>query len=197
MPTPLTHALSAVALGTAWTRERMPPRFWWLAALCSIVPDFDVVGFWFGVRYGDLWGHRGMTHSLAFALILGLVVVSLGFRQVPPLSRAWWRLALFFALATASHGVLDALTDGGLGIAFFSPFDPSRYFLPWRPVAVSPIGLGALSPRGLEVLASEVVWLWLPCLAVIAAVRAGRGRRRESPLARPREESSRYRDNAP
>ena len=66
--------------------------------------------------------------------------------------------------------MLDALTDGGLGVAFFAPFSARRYFLPWRPVAVSPIGMGFFSERGLEVLGSEVVWVWLPSVALVAAV---------------------------
>ena len=48
-------------------------------------------------------------------------------------------LSLF--MATASHGVLDAMTDGGSGVAFLAPFDDTRYFLPWRPIPVSPIGV--------------------------------------------------------
>jgi inner membrane protein len=50
-------------------------------------------------------------------------------------------LFTYLFLATASHGVLDAMTDGGLGVAFFSPFDNRRYFLPWRPIVVSPISI--------------------------------------------------------
>ena len=75
----------------------------------------------------------------------------------------WWLLIAHFFLVTASHGVLDAMTDGGLGIAFFAPFDNSRYFLPWRPVMVSPIGVAPFfSHYGLDVLISEFVWIWLP-----------------------------------
>lgn len=68
---------------------------------------------------------------------------------------------------TASHGVLDAMTNGGLGVAFFSPFDRTRYFLPWTPIQVSPIGAGSFfSSRGLEVIWSEIVWLWSPTIIV-------------------------------
>ena len=70
----------------------------------------------------------------------------------------------YFAAVTASHGILDALTDGGLGIAFFSPFDTHRYFFPWRPIQVSPIGPGFFSARGVRVLASELRWIWIPRL---------------------------------
>ena len=43
----------------------------------------------------------------------------------------------FLFLCTMSHALLDALTDGGLGVAFFSPFSNERYFFPWTPIRVS------------------------------------------------------------
>ena len=64
------------------------------------------------------------------------------------------------------------MTDGGLGIAFFSPFDPTRYFLPWRPILVSPIGAGFFSQRGAAVLWSELLWVWPAALALGVALYA-------------------------
>jgi inner membrane protein len=169
MASVFSHALVAVAVGKACTGARMPMRFWVLSAFCAAVPDIDVVGFGLGVRYGDLMGHRGLTHSLAFALVLAIIIVALAFRELPAFSRAWWMLVIYFFLVTASHGVLDAFTNGGLGVAFFSPFSNERYFFPWRPIEVSPIGVGPFfSARGLHVIMSEVVWLWLPSAAVLA-----------------------------
>ena len=73
-------------------------------------------------------------------------------------------------LAVSSHILLDAMTNGGLGVAAFWPFDQTRYFCDWRPIRVSPFGLkGLLSQRGLSVMLSELRWVWAPCLAVIAA----------------------------
>jgi inner membrane protein len=170
MPTIFTHAVAAAAISRTWARGRRPPRFWALSAFCAMLPDADVLGFAFGIDYGDVLGHRGLTHSLAFALCAGFAVVALAFREVETFSRRWWSLVACFCVATASHGALDALTDGGLGVAFFAPFDARRYFFPWRPIEVSPIGLGFFSGRGVEVIASEVVWVWLPSLAFVAAV---------------------------
>ncbi|HSV89890.1 MAG TPA: hypothetical protein VLH80_02270, partial [Nitrospiraceae bacterium] len=67
------------------------------------------------------------------------------------------------------HGVLDAMTNGGLGVAFFSPFDTTRYFFPLRPVFVSPIGVSEFfSEYGVRILASEAIWIWLPsCVAFL------------------------------
>lgn len=136
-----------------------------LGMFCSIVPDLDVIGFSFGIRYADLWGHRGMTHSLVFAGLLSAVLVGLGFRHNPTSIRLGLFVYLF--LCTASHGMLDAMTDGGLGVAFFSPFDATRYFFDWRPVLVSPIGITEFfSEYGLRVLASEAIWIWLPSCAL-------------------------------
>ena len=161
MPTIFTHAAAAASLGSLYPGGRVPPRFWVLAAACAVLPDADVFGFAFGVRYGHMLGHRGLSHSLPFALLTGAAVATLFFRA-GAFSREWWRLAAFFSAATASHGLLDALTDGGLGVAFFAPFDDARYFFPWRPVMVSPIGLGFFSSYGLTVIRSELVWVWLP-----------------------------------
>jgi inner membrane protein len=133
-----------------------------------MLPDLDVIGFRFGIRYGDFWGHRGFTHSLLFAVLLAGAVTTLGFRQnIPGLSRfaAW----TYFFLATASHGFLDAMTDGGLGVAFFAPFDNRRYFFPWRPIRVSPIGFGRFfTARSLDVLRSEMLWIPAGMLAALA-----------------------------
>ena len=170
MPTVFTHAVAALTVGRVLRVGAQPARVWVLAAVCSVLPDADVLCFFFGVRYGDLLGHRGLSHSLPFALLLGCLVALLFFRDVPRFTKEWWSLALLFFAATASHGLLDAFTNGGLGVAFFAPFDSSRYFFPWRPVRVSPIGPGFFSARGARVLMSELLWVWLPSLAVLAAV---------------------------
>ena len=166
MPTIFTHAVAALALGKASAgAQRMPARFWLLSALCAILPDADVLGFSLGWR-GSMLGHRGLSHSLLFALAVALAVVRLAFRKTPPFKPAW--LVLYFFAVTASHGLLDALTDGGSGVAFFAPFDDARYFFPWRPIEVSPLSLDRFfGPRGAEVIRSEVVWVWLPAAALI------------------------------
>src|SRR4029077_7470776 len=116
---------------------------------------------------------------LLFAALLASAVMVTGFRrELPGLGRL--SLWIYLFLATASHGLLDAMTDGGLGVAFFSPFDNHRYFLPWTPIRVSPIGAGRFfTHRGLEVLRSELLWIWLP--AALLALSVWLIRRRASP----------------
>jgi len=147
-----------------------PPTF-------KLGPDADVLGFRLGINYEDLLG----PHSLLVAIILSLVVTFLAFPQLPP---RWTRLVLFpyFFVVTASHGVLDALTDGGLGVAF-APFDDTRYFFPFRPIKVSPIGLSLFSARGLDVIWSELLWVCIPATIIAGAVLLCRKLRR--PHAKP------------
>ncbi len=171
MASAFSHALVALALGRALPRCFMTRSVVWLGMICSIVPDVDVISFSFGIRYGDLWGHRGLTHSLFFAGLLSMGLVALWYRHEPARMRAG--LWIYFFLCTASHGGLDAMTDGGLGVAFFSPFDTERYFFTVRPVAVSPIGIGEFfTPDAIRVLASEATWIWLPTLTALLIARA-------------------------
>jgi inner membrane protein len=143
------------------------PVFWFLAVLCAGIADIDVIGFYIGIPYGSFWGHRGMTHSLVFAAAIA-GAVAFAWQGIP---REKAGLAVLLFLITASHGMLDALTNGGLGVAFFAPFSVHRYFFPWRPIRVSPIGLpGLFSARAVHVLATEIPWIWTPALVLVGAV---------------------------
>ncbi len=53
---------------------------------------------------------------------------------------------VFIFVATASHGLLDMFTNGGLGVALFWPFTDARYFFPVRMIDVSPIGFVVFGP---------------------------------------------------
>ena len=173
MPTIFSHAIFASALGSAYKAEPMPLRYWILTAMCAMLPDIDAIGFSFGIRYDSMLGHRGLTHSIAFAVLTGLAVgmFALGKRET---AHSRLSLIIYFTLVTLSHSLLDALTDGGRGVALFAPFRAERYFFPLRPIEVSPIGMGFFSERGLEVITSEVVWVLLPALLIYLAARTYR-----------------------
>jgi inner membrane protein len=172
-----SHAIAALGFGAFFYKPDIPKRIWIVGALCSVIPDIDVIGFRFGIRYGDFWGHRGFTHSLVFAAVLASAVVLVGFRgELSNISRL--SIWTYFFLATASHSLLDAMTDGGLGVAFFAPFDNHRYFLPWTPIRVSPIGLGRFfTSRGYAVIRSEFLWIWVPAGVLVVSALLLRSRR--------------------
>nr|AYM52585.1 inner membrane protein [Aetherobacter sp.] len=161
MPSVISHPAVVLGLGPLFARAGITPRLWLVGAACTVAPDLDSIGFFLGVRYASLLGHRGLSHSLLFALTLALSLSPLC-RRLSPRASLLAVVAFLFA-CTASHGMLDALTNGGLGVAFFSPLDEHRYFFPWRPIAVSPLSVSRfLAGRGLRVLASELKWVVLP-----------------------------------
>ncbi len=136
------HIVVGMAAARAYDTRRAP-RWTGMAAWSALamLPDLDVIGFALGVRYGDPWGHRGAAHSLVMAAALGVAVTAIARRRGLPLGRT----ALFTVTVLASHGLLDTMTDGGLGCALLWPFSLTRYFAPWRPIPVAPIGLDFLS----------------------------------------------------
>src|SRR5688500_14839877 len=149
--------------------------FW---SALSFLPDADVIGFSLGVRYEDEWGHRGATHSFVFSLAVGAAIGL----AAPLFRRQRLRTGVIATLVLASHALLDTLTNGGLGCALFWPFDRTRYFAPWTPIPVSPIGLSFFSPYGLFVATTELllfaplIWLALRSRARLPASHGARSR---------------------
>ena len=186
MASPLTHAATGLALGFAFRKPGDGARAWILGAFAAAAPDLDAFGVLFGIPYeSPAWGHRGFTHGLLFAVLLAAL---LAWRAFPPERRR--RLFCYFLLAAASHGLLDAMTREGLGVAFFAPVWNERYFLPWRPLLVTPLhpphlfGVHLYGARLLMVRLTELTTVW-PCLGAFAALAAwlrGRKGRSAEPL---------------
>lgn len=163
MATPLSHLAVPLALALALGGDIVPPGLMRLALVCAVLPDIDALGLWLGIPYEHPFGHRGFTHSLPFAVALA----GAGTLLAPAPAAEPMTVFGVLLVSAASHGLIDAMTNGGLGIAFFSPFSNRRSFLPWRVIEVSPLRPSALvSRRGFEVLRSEMRWVWLPCLAL-------------------------------
>lgn len=198
MPTILTHPAVPLALGLGLGGEAVPRRLLVAGVVASIVPDLDVLAFRFGIPYASAFGHRGLTHSIAFSLALALLgaLASRAWRAPPTTT------FVFLFVATASHGVLDSFTNGGLGIAFLWPWSDGRFFAPFQVIEVSPIGApGLFSARGISVLTSELRWVWLPCATVGLSLALARRRRAQArragtrgPDARPLRRGSAAKD---
>ena len=131
------HAALAGAMGYALPKVLRRKGVITLGVLCSMMPDLDIISFRFGIPYHGFWGHRGMTHSILFGAGFGLLIMLLFHFRTEIKDKII--LALYYMICTISHGVLDGMTTGGMGIAYFSPFDNERYFLPLRMIKVSPL----------------------------------------------------------
>lgn len=169
MPTIFTHPAVPMAMALGLGRGVVSGRLLLAGVVASVLPDLDVVAFRLGIPYAADFGHRGFSHSLLFAALVALAGAALFrlLRSTP--ARAFW----FLFLVTLSHGILDAFTNGGLGIAFLWPWSGTRYFAPVQVIEVAPLALSRFfSPRGAAVLRSELLWVWLPFLGT-AALMAG------------------------
>jgi hypothetical protein len=111
------------------------------------------------------------------AALVSYVVARLAFRRL--------RLPFFWLWAAISSPWPPTPSSTpsptvGPALAFLAPFDDTRYFFPWRPIVVSPIGRDILSHWGLRTIVSELVWVWTPTLALVgmAWLARPRGERR-------------------
>lgn len=171
MPTIITHAVTGFAGSKIFQFKELSKKFIALSIILPMLPDADVLGFYFGIPYNSFFGHRGFFHSITFAVILAVCVTLIFFREYKIISKRWLLLTLYFSVLISSHGIFDAMTNGGLGIALFSPFDNSRIFLPFRPIQVSPIGIQSFfSAWGLRTLFSEIIWVWMPLILLFLIV---------------------------
>ncbi len=166
MATIFSHPAVVLVLAAALPASQRQAKLLFAAALCTILPDADVLAFKFGIAYADHFGHRGATHSILFALFIGSLAAGIA----PQLKSSRLCAFLVCAIATASHALLDACTTGGLGVALLWPWDGQRYFMPWQFIQVSPIGARFFSARGLAVLSNELLTIWLPALALSASL---------------------------
>src|SRR5216683_7379741 len=124
----LTHSLVGLTSAKAGL-ERLSP---YTAAVCILsanAPDIDVVSGFFGGRWVLLKYHRGITHSIVGALVLGVLIPSIFFgieraianwRKRPPTIRYRGLLAASL-IAAATHPLMDWTNNYGM-----------RPLLPWN-----------------------------------------------------------------
>jgi inner membrane protein len=172
MATLYTHAAAGLGIARLATARPMPWPYWAAAAALPCIPDLDVFST---AAYGSAMGHRGITHSLLFALATGAVAAGLLHRRF---RMRWWQLTGLFFVIVASHGLLDAMTWGGEAIPFFWPLG-GRYGN-WGPIPVSDIAFELPDPRTSRSIGAELLWLWLPVVLMVVIAEAYRRWRRRS-----------------
>lgn len=163
------HAIAGLAISAAYTQGRPPRRVWVLATVCALAPDLDWFTAFLPAAEGTSLAHRGLSHSLIAALLLAAAAMLIGLRPQLRSPRRW----ACMLTAAFSHGLLDACTFGGTGVAFLLPFSKARFVCVWQPIFVSPIPLsGKLFDWLLFSLGTELVWIGIPAALLFAAPRA-------------------------
>ena len=143
----LTQAVLGGAVGTAVAGKALGRRAALWGAVAGTLPDLDVLAYPFLDTAGELIAHRGVTHGLAFALVVGPALGWLAVRlqrwraapqsesAPPPVGPVWtrpeWRVwTTLFVAALVTHPLLDVFTV--YGTQLLAPF--SR-----RPFAVGSV----------------------------------------------------------
>jgi inner membrane protein len=177
MPTIITHGIIGVAGIKTSSPKKFKILFWILSLLAPILPDFDIISFKFGISYGDFFGHRGFSHSILFAAIIAVLFSLITSKLLRTKESKYSYHIIYFVILIISHTILDAFTNGGLGVAFFSPFDNTRYFFPYTPIKVAPISPRRfVSLNGLYVLLSEFICVWIPTILLIIVIKKYKGK---------------------
>lgn len=168
MPSVIGHTIAGVSVGYALSPGNRGALYWPAVIALSIIPDIDVIAFRFGVPYAHPLDHRGFFHSLAFAVAMAIMIAMIISWDEPLKERV--RVCGVLSAVAVLHPLLDMLTNGGLGIGIFIPFDMHRYLFPWRPIIASPLGIQSFfGPSGARVIADECAFIALPSLAIIIA----------------------------
>jgi len=178
MPLPVAHGLVGASL-VVLSRSRFSLKRDWgmmaFGAALGILPDFDIFFSWV-LGLGIKW-HGSFTHSIFFAAAAGCVSAALRregeTRDIP-----------VYAMATLSHGLLDAITKKEYGGAqLFWPFSSHTYrlklfdYFEWYP---NPFDdpLLVIFKRAFQISCYEAL-IFAPILAALLASRLWLNRRRE------------------
>ena len=151
------HFAPAVALAAAFGTRHVGCRLMAAGAVCAVMPDLDFLLVTMQVdRFSGTYGHRGFTHSLGFALIIGLLGFAWPDRDRPGAARRAFR-GSYLALCTASHPLMDSLIDMHICCAWWWPLDGLRHCFDWRPIPMRGVSI-----HGWERLRVELQWIGLP-----------------------------------
>lgn len=168
MATLISHPIPAVLANMICKKISKKESLLSYSILLTLMPDFDVMAFAFGIPYEHMLGHRGFTHSIIFAILVSLFIAKYLLKYK---GKEFKKGSFILFISCISHGIFDAFTNGGYGVGFFIPFTDARYFFPITPIEVSPIGIkNFMSYRGLEVLVSEFKIIWLPSIIIYGLI---------------------------
>lgn len=107
----LTQIVLGAAVGEAVLGKKIGNNAMVLGAIAGTIPDFDVAAGFFTDTVSALEIHRGFTHSIIFAVVVGLLFAwMLALWDKRATLKEWW---LFWFLTFVTHPLLDAHTTWG------------------------------------------------------------------------------------
>ena len=175
MSFPVAHGLLGATVVAALTPDLSPKRDWGkllLGAAVACLPDLDYFVLIKLFHLRQSW-HRGPTHSITFALIVGALAALF-------VQGSYLRDAFTFWAAAASHGILD-LFNRYDPVEILWPVTRARYAFDVRPYYNYPRMRAEPAPLELASLAKvclleAAVFVPVFLLVVVIKLRASRHR---------------------
>jgi inner membrane protein len=120
----LTHIILGAAIGEAVLGKKLGRKAMLWGAVADTIPDFDVFTSPCVSHAQQLMIHRGITHSLLFAIVVSLLLGLLFARWQKNTEVSWKEWAWLFFLGMFTHDIIDSFTCYGTGL--FEPFSSYR-----------------------------------------------------------------------
>lgn len=121
----LTHICLGACIGELALGKRLGKKALIWGAVAQSLPDIDIVAGLFVSPDKDLLFHRGITHSLIFAVIIGLLVAFLAIRIHRKALLPSGLVITFFVSQITMHDLLDTCNSYGTGL--LEPFSHIRF----------------------------------------------------------------------
>lgn len=121
----LTHIALGACIGEAFFEKGFGKKAMIWGALAQSIPDIDfVAAFWLNPAE-NLIAHRGITHSLLFAILIVPAFAVTANKVHQPHNISFKKWLLFFATEVCVHLFIDGFNNYGVG--WFEPFMHTRY----------------------------------------------------------------------
>lgn len=120
----ITHIALGAIIGDAFAGRRLGKKAMLLGAVAQSLPDVDfIASFWQDTAH-DVMTHRGITHSLLFVAVVGVLFAWVGRRLWQSAGMSFGKWLLFACLELFIHIFMDAFNAYGTG--WFEPFSHYR-----------------------------------------------------------------------
>ena len=167
MPTTITHSFVGISSAHLFSNHAPCVRLLTLSLIAANLPDIDILTLYLGYADSHVLGHRGICHSISFALCLGPCLTVAYNPSWKIRDTHWLWYSIYFFLLICSHGMLDSLNTSG--VAFLAPFSNTRYFFSIHPVVESPRIEDFASLQSSLALLSEIQQIWGPLALCLLA----------------------------
>ena len=121
----ITHITLGACIGEIVLGKKLGKKALFWGALSQSLPDIDSIGALFFPADQALLIHRGITHSMLFAIVVGLILVFAVKKIYHNPSLSFSLLAFFFCGQLALHDLLDTCNSYGTGL--LEPFSHLRF----------------------------------------------------------------------